>query len=502
MFWTAVAQVPPESVWAELGEPAPFDNARLERQFALAEPRSAAVAKSVANQGRATSQEPRKRVRVLDDRTSQLLAIAFNKLPPPEQLAMAVDTQDDFPDGVSQEGVVALHAAASEQCEVVEQLRQLGILELDIAQLDLPERYLWLLSSAPARVARIAGAALLLGPARELGDARIGVERVLACCRELRRSSLLRKCICTGLALGNCLNTGTARSNARAVVLPHSLLKLEELRGTRDDAGSGGETKAPSLLDFLVQALVDEAGAKHPTELRAEAEALLAMARAAKAVSLEEAEASCREASNAATKAIKGLAEVSLGAGGTLSMRVQQVFEEAGTTMGLVERAKGELAATQQWSSAKPKLTGEDWFGSWALFFEQLVAALARARAPASATARRRSLVRALWELATNQQPCQEKPCPGTDTRAPCAATAPAAPSRPQGTGAEGCQAQAPAPPRGLTELVASKAPTSKQRDILLDDDVRMEDLLKMRSQAALLGRAACQLSDKENVYT
>lgn len=75
-----MAQAGSDSVWGELGEPAPFDVQQLERRFALAEPRAVAVAAAAAA-GRSVSQEPRKRIRVLDDKTSQLLAIAFNKLP-------------------------------------------------------------------------------------------------------------------------------------------------------------------------------------------------------------------------------------------------------------------------------------------------------------------------------------------------------------------------------------------------------------------------------------
>merc|ERR1740130_2461562 len=41
LFWTAVSQVSTESVWNDLVEPAPFDKALLERQFALADTRTA-----------------------------------------------------------------------------------------------------------------------------------------------------------------------------------------------------------------------------------------------------------------------------------------------------------------------------------------------------------------------------------------------------------------------------------------------------------------------------
>merc|ERR1719277_2105651 len=40
LFWTGLAQVPPESVWADPGAPASFDVSQLERLFALTDVRA------------------------------------------------------------------------------------------------------------------------------------------------------------------------------------------------------------------------------------------------------------------------------------------------------------------------------------------------------------------------------------------------------------------------------------------------------------------------------
>merc|ERR1719362_1082719 len=85
LFWTTT-KPPPKSVWTDLHPPAAFDQAQLERQFALAEARTLTRQGSRSQLHQGNSEEPRKRLRVLDDKTSQNLAIAFKKLPAPECL--------------------------------------------------------------------------------------------------------------------------------------------------------------------------------------------------------------------------------------------------------------------------------------------------------------------------------------------------------------------------------------------------------------------------------
>jgi len=231
----------------------------LAQQFALAEPSRRQAAGNASR--RADSEEPRKRFRVLDDRTSQLLSIAFNRLPPPEQLTHVLQTLEGFPEDLPAEAVLALNAAVTEQQEPIEQLRQLNVKQVDLAQLDAPERYLWVLASVPSSAPKLACGALLVGPAEELADLRLVWGKVGVCCEALRRSELIQKCISTSLAVGNYMNRGTSRYGARSLVLPDSLLKLDELRGVvnagvaADEVG-GGDARAPSLLDFVVQALV------------------------------------------------------------------------------------------------------------------------------------------------------------------------------------------------------------------------------------------------------
>merc|ERR1719424_1756321 len=306
LFWTAVNQVPPESVWADLVEPAPFDKALLERQFALADSRTPTSLMS-----RSASEEPRKRVRVLDDRTSQMLAIAFNRLPPPERVAEMVNSLVDFPGGLPSEAVLALHNAVTENKDAMEQIKLLSSNPDAIAQLDMPERFLLRLGFVAFCEAKLACGKLIVGSAKELADLRMCGQKVGVCCKDLRKSPVLLKCISTSLAVGNCLNRGTARSDVRGVVLPDALLKLEELRGVTMAAECSADVndKAGSVLDFVAQALVNDAGEKED-DLCKDVENLLAKARAAAGVSLEDTETSCREVGAEATKVRQALNDV------------------------------------------------------------------------------------------------------------------------------------------------------------------------------------------------
>merc|ERR550534_1525509 len=194
------------------------------------------------------------------------------------------------------------------------------------------------------------------------------------------------------------MNRGTARSNARAVVLPDALLKFEELRGLLDgdDSPRAGEAqiRGPTLLDFMAQALVDEAGVGSVKALKEEADHLMVAAFDAKSVSIDETEASCRQICTESKKAqrllepaVRASADSSASAAldsaaAALRDRVRRTCVEAEDTAKRAEAAKEEVAATQAWSAARGGTKGEDWFRDWGAFFEQLSAALVRARPP------------------------------------------------------------------------------------------------------------------------
>jgi len=328
------------------------------------------------------------------------------------------------------------------------------------------------------------------------------------------------------------VNRGTARSNARAVVLPDALLKLDELRGLQEvedspSSGSGNEQKpensasrGPTLLDFVAQALADEeflAGAaehRMPLDLKAEAEALRAKALAAKSVCLDEAEANCKQICTASHRARDGLAQLSTGsatqladrvrsAKDNLGDRVRHICEEAEEVVVRVRRAKEELVSTQQWSSTKGNPKGNDWFGAWAHFFEQLAAAFARTKPPRPAAVAA-AATPALFAPAAPTTPLAPRPTLG-ELRAPSAPPQVATPlTKPQCPGPAGPNTQsasvrAPAP-------VAARAP-AKRGAVMLDDDARAEDmgavmaLLKNPGAAAFqaAGRASCAAGGKEN---
>lgn len=392
LFWQAVAEVSPKSVWNSPTDPVAFDQTVLERCFALAETRTLTRKGSGVLSTGSLHEQSSKRVRLLDDRTSQRLAIAFNKLPPPEKLHAVIDELDEFPGVLPVEALLALNTAATEQQDALEQIRQLQLSESDLAQLDLPERYLWVLATKPLCAAKIACGAIVVGPARELPETRQACESIQTCCKELRSSQLVMKCVSTCLAVGNVLNRGTARSGARGVVLPDALLKMDELRGMGNSEADGA--RAPSVLDFVADALVrNEVVARRErtrqAKLQAEALALRDRVRAAQGVDIQEADASCRSLCQVAAGAHKVLSnqlvmpsedlrerELRLGA------QVQQIIEEGNLTAGLVEAAKEELKLSLEWSSTKAGTKSSDWLGSWGQFLDQLATAISRVAPP------------------------------------------------------------------------------------------------------------------------
>lgn len=394
LFWQAAAQVPEKSVWGEMGAPVPFDQAVLERRFALAETRlllrKGTGTSSTSNLGSSAVETPRKRTRILDDRTSQMLAIAFSRLPPPERLESTIEQLADFPEGLPAEAIIALHAATIDHKEAVEQLRNLEVVESELSLLDLPERYLWVLGKRPLCAAKIACGAVIVGPARELPELKQACDQIMTCCQKLRRSDLILKCISTSLAVGNHINRGTPRFGANALVLPDALLKLEDLRGIADaeDGSSPADgTKGPSLLDFVAEALVQTAVAKSrdkqtQQQLRLEAEVLRDCLRNAAAVDLSEAEAHCRKLLQTTDTALQLLTACGSSSSSKLESLLQLVCEESKLVAQLVEKTKEELQFSQEWSSAKPGLKATDWIVSWGQFLDQFAQAIGRARPP------------------------------------------------------------------------------------------------------------------------
>lgn len=376
LFWTAVAQPPPQSVWQDLVEPASFNLSFLEKNFALT-----TTSKPNARKGE-EAPEKVKRHRVLDDRTSQLLAIAFRKLPPPDRLAAVVDDLEDFPQSLPAEAVIALSEATQQHQDAVEQIRQLKFTDSDLGQLDLPERYLWVLGKVPFCTAKLACGSLLVGSACELPELRRAGEKVGVCCQALRKSELLQKFASTALAVGNVLNRGTARSAVKALTLPDALLKLEELRTSPSSSDEGPAGRSETLLDFVTQAVLN-GSSRDQASLCATVDALLCKARSAQTVSLEEVEASCRKISQEAVKAKQGIKEVPESVAVVrLSDNIQRINEEADFAMMLVENARKELAKCLEWSCTKAKVKSDEWFGTWSQLLEQILSALGRARPP------------------------------------------------------------------------------------------------------------------------
>jgi len=496
LFWQAVSQVPEESVWNRLVPPVPFNQAVLEKRFALGETRTLTRKGTGTSSAGSLNDEPRKRLRVLDDKTSQMLAIAFNKLPAPEQLSKVIDELEDFPEGLPAEAIVALNAAANEQKEAVEQLRQLEVTEADLyTQLDLPERYLWVLGTKPLCAAKLACGALIVGDSCELHEIKQDCERLRRACQMLQSSTLVMKSISTCLAVGNLMNRGTSRGAAQGVVLPDALLKLEELRGIADEgvAQAADGPRGLSLLEFIAEALVMEettssSDRRSQGRLAAEAENLRQTIRTAQSVNIAEAEASCQKICAATAKAKQGIAgHLVMPSVARLASQVQQITQEANLVAGLVDAAKQDLAFSQEWLSAKPNIKAADWLGGWSLFLEQLQNAISRVQLPAMLPSQPKATPepeRVLLKDLTNSKGSEK-----------------------EGDATSNVGLPAPVKPAVMEPVThqAQKQFQKPKKAVKLDDDERVEDLLaRMASQGAtgaagsLFGRSSPQVSKPE----
>lgn len=387
VFWTTVSDIPEDSIWVGLEDPAVFDVCVLEKQFEATASRPLKEKRTGENK-----EGERKRLRVLDDRTSQHLAIALARLPEPEALAQMVDKFDGFlgTDRFSAETVQMMATAISENREAIEQLRT--VLPEDAStRLDVPERFLWEMDRIP-HVAKKVRVGQLIMASSELPEWRNKLAKVGIACQMLRKSKHLSRCISTALSIGNHLNRGTARANAKGLVLPDSLLKLEEVRATSASQNSGGGAddpqagaqQGPSLLDFVAAALVDtEVKRGEPNGQVGNAiEVLRNHAHAASGVPLDEIIAAVPQKILEAQSVAQGLDDLERTPGQQRAVqKVHQICEEASLALKLSDGAKKEFERLQRWSCTKTKEQSEKWFGLWHTFLQQLSSALSRAYA-------------------------------------------------------------------------------------------------------------------------
>eukprot|EP00928_Gymnodinium_smaydae_P018119 TRINITY_DN16898_c0_g1_i1.p1 TRINITY_DN16898_c0_g1~~TRINITY_DN16898_c0_g1_i1.p1 ORF type:complete len:825 (-),score=165.78 TRINITY_DN16898_c0_g1_i1:97-2571(-) len=400
LFWQTSRRLQPGCVWESLEEPAPFDLASLEEQFiAAARGAGGGAASSTGTPRRTNSQEVseaspegkgRQKKHILEQRTSQRLEIEFRKLPPPERLAKMLQDGHGFPESLPAEALLSLHNAASEHAKVVEMIRQLDVSEEQMSEeYHMPERYLWVLGNVPSCTAKLACGALLVGARNDIGDLRQAGERVGVCCQALRASRFLRRCLSTFLAMGNVLNRGTARGDAVGVVLPDSLSKLDELRVNQSPEEAQERKRPLSLLDILVQVMVDEDAKTNPKALdacRSEAEDLLGKLRSAVSVVLDDVQANCKKIHAQALSTQRGLGEFvnASAAWSHIASEIRDTCAEVEAALEANSWAREEQGTTMTWFNVVPdnKLKINDWYSQWAKFFEQVLEALGRAKMP------------------------------------------------------------------------------------------------------------------------
>lgn len=379
LFWSTVTNVNKEASWALATEgpgAVKFDEMLIENLFGLPETSNTSPCASRRSQPESGNDRKRRRiVRVLDDRTSQQLAIALCRLPPPDKFAAMVNTFEGFPwDFTPTAGAVhALQVAYEKNWDAIEKMRQqLEQDENDSAVLDLPERFLWELDQVPNVSAKLSCGSLVLGSS-DLPEWRSGLAKVGICCQQLRGSKSLARCLATCLSVGNFLNRGTPRAEARAVVLPESLLKLAEIRSTATSPSKS--EKAVSVLQVITRALLEEEATRGESgHFARSVQSLLDHAQSAACIGLEEIfrvmPAKTKEVQDIERK----LADIEDAGPGAkrVEMRIRQIVKEANLAARLADGARQEWEVTQKWACSRTKMACESWFALWVEFLGKL----------------------------------------------------------------------------------------------------------------------------------
>lgn len=167
-------------------------------------------------------------------------------------------------------------------------------------------------------------------------------------------------------------------------------------------------------------------GKEQAQNLRTVASDLLDKVKGAQAVSLEEAEANCRQIGSEAERAWVGLQSLPQTSRVVdIAGKVHSIRDEAASAVKLVSGAKGELSKTQLWFTAKEKVPMEEWFGGWACFLEKLSQAFGRVSETIVAT----PASRAFSPSARARQPVENREVATAATAPAAVASAPAAAS-------------------------------------------------------------------------
>jgi hypothetical protein len=381
--------------WSELEPLSNIDTTKLERAFE--EKKLAVKEKGPASQVDKKQNLRRVPVETLDNKTWQNLAIAFSRLAhKPGLLLDRLLTLEDFPESLTHQELKSLFeiVADEQKAKAIHEVRKWRIAESELETVDRPERVLWVLAHVPHVHAKLQCGALMTGPVREqITEALMAGQRVSAFCSRLRSSDLLRKCISISLLFGNVLNSATNRANAVGVVLPESLRKLADMRATKGSNDALQDGRELSCLDFVAEALVKLYREAHVDSdgadvCCAEAEALLAVARACLwvSVSLEEASTNLANAGPKSISARTMLDKVPQTPQVIkIGNRVRTICEDVSAASKVIAAAKADLVNLQKWYTMKLGTKNEEWFKDWAAFFEQIVHALDRVRVRATA---------------------------------------------------------------------------------------------------------------------
>ena len=179
----------------------------------------------------------KKLMKVLDDRKTQNLSIAFRRFPEPETVMEAIVNVDTESLSADQVALLLAEFPSPELCTEIEAVENSHPEEEDyMYEWDRPEQYLLVLACIHNCRSVLTVWVFAVGRSSE-ADVRAQLTEFIAACDSLCNSTCVRVLLATIRQIGNRMNANTPRGNARGVAL-ESILQFDDLKS----AGAGSVT--------------------------------------------------------------------------------------------------------------------------------------------------------------------------------------------------------------------------------------------------------------------
>ncbi|KAF4655496.1 hypothetical protein FOL47_009407 [Perkinsus chesapeaki] len=221
------------------------DENELQATFGQNATKASSSKLSSGRPGSAPALHRRKVLKLLDDKRSHILAIAFRPLPSPDKLLHIIASGDVSALTGAQLTMLADEVPTPDEAEELAAMEIRAEQEGNTALWDTPEQYLVALSSAKDTKSVLKawafGANVRDGL---LSDARDQLEALNAACQAMKESKELVDLVRVMLSIGNRVNANTARGGAEILSMD-SLLRFDNVRSPCDTS--------MTLLKYCVQ---------------------------------------------------------------------------------------------------------------------------------------------------------------------------------------------------------------------------------------------------------